>query len=134
MSQVTALLCRRFGFDRFRLACPVLHFGLTSVRGDQMPKQRERWIAAHQALGHDPHPAPTRENPEQWECKCDPDAVDRHLAHSHPGAGPPEVRPSREDETLAAGLHDVGENARRDHAPPGRTPSQPHPGSQDAKL
>ena len=22
-----------------------------------MPKQRERWIAAHQALGHDPHPA-----------------------------------------------------------------------------
>ena len=39
----------------------------------------------------------------------DPDAVwDRHLAHSHSGAGPPEVRPSREDETLAAGLHDVG--------------------------
>ena len=40
-----------------------------------MPKQRERWIAAHQALGHDPHPAPTQENPERWECKCDPDAV-----------------------------------------------------------
>ena len=40
-----------------------------------MPKQRERWIAAHQAMGHHPHPAPTKENPEQWECKCDPDAV-----------------------------------------------------------
>ena len=38
-------------------------------------EQRERWIAAHQALGHDPHPAPTKENPEQWECKCDPDAA-----------------------------------------------------------
>ena len=40
-----------------------------------MPKQRERWIAAHQAMGHHPHPAPTRENPEEWECKCAPDAV-----------------------------------------------------------
>ena len=33
-----------------------------------MPKQRERWIAAHQAMGHHPHPAPTKENPECWEC------------------------------------------------------------------
>ena len=40
-----------------------------------MPKQRERWIAAHQAMGHHPHPAPTKENPERWECKCDQDAV-----------------------------------------------------------
>ena len=38
-------------------------------------KQRDRWIAAHQALGHDPHPAPTFQNPEQWECKCAADAV-----------------------------------------------------------
>ena len=40
-----------------------------------MNHQRERWIAAHQGLGHHPHPAPTPENPEKWECKCDPDAV-----------------------------------------------------------
>ena len=33
-----------------------------------MPKQRERWIAAHQAMGHHPHPAPTKENPEEWDC------------------------------------------------------------------
>ena len=37
--------------------------------------------------------------------------VDCRLAHSHSGAGPPEVRPSREDETLAAGLHDGGETS-----------------------
>ena len=45
------------------------------MRGDQLPKQRERWITAHREMGHHPHPAPTKENPEQWECKCDPDAV-----------------------------------------------------------
>ena len=25
--------------------------------------------------GHEPYAAPTRENPERWECKCDPDVV-----------------------------------------------------------
>lgn len=35
----------------------------------------KRWIAHHRDLGHHPHPAPTIQNPEQWECKCDPDAV-----------------------------------------------------------
>ena len=34
-----------------------------------------QWIVAHREMGHHPHPAPTKENPEQWECKCDPDAV-----------------------------------------------------------
>jgi len=35
----------------------------------------EEWAARHRALGHHPHPAPTSENPEQWECKCDLDAI-----------------------------------------------------------
>jgi hypothetical protein len=35
----------------------------------------EEWAAHHRGQGHNPHPAPTRENPERWECKCDPDAV-----------------------------------------------------------
>jgi len=34
----------------------------------------EKWVAHHRGLGHHPHPAPTEENPERWECKCDPDA------------------------------------------------------------
>jgi len=34
----------------------------------------ERWIEEHRARGHHPYPAPTKANPEQWECKCDPDA------------------------------------------------------------
>ena len=33
------------------------------------------WVAHHCCQGHDPHPAPTNENPERWECKCDPEAV-----------------------------------------------------------
>ena len=36
---------------------------------------REAWIAAHRGKGHNPYPAPTVENPERWECKCEPDAV-----------------------------------------------------------
>lgn len=28
----------------------------------------------HRRKGHHPYPAPTKENPERWECKCDPDA------------------------------------------------------------
>ena len=34
----------------------------------------EVWAERHRLEGHHPHPAPTKENPEQWECKCDPDA------------------------------------------------------------
>src|SRR5271167_1139414 len=30
----------------------------------------EEWAALHRSLGHDPHPAPTDENPERWECEC----------------------------------------------------------------
>ncbi len=36
---------------------------------------REEWVAQHRCQGHNPHPAPTNENPERWECKCDPEAV-----------------------------------------------------------
>ena len=35
---------------------------------------RDGWIAQHRDQGHHPYPAPTRENPERWECKCDPEA------------------------------------------------------------
>jgi hypothetical protein len=34
----------------------------------------EQWAERHRLVGHHPHPAPTNENPERWECKCDPDA------------------------------------------------------------
>ncbi|WP_148305414.1 hypothetical protein [Mycobacterium asiaticum] len=36
---------------------------------------REHWVADHHQRGHEPYAAPTKENPEQWECTCDPDAV-----------------------------------------------------------
>jgi hypothetical protein len=36
---------------------------------------REEWVAQHRCLGHQPRPAPTSENPERWECRCDPEAV-----------------------------------------------------------
>jgi hypothetical protein len=35
----------------------------------------EEWVGHHRCQRHNPHPAPTNENPERWECKCDPDAV-----------------------------------------------------------
>jgi hypothetical protein len=41
-------------------------------RREQM---REQWIAHHREQGHEPYAAPTKENPECWECRCDPDAV-----------------------------------------------------------
>ena len=36
---------------------------------------RQEWVAHHRCQGHNPHPAPTIENPEPWECKCDLEAV-----------------------------------------------------------
>ena len=30
----------------------------------------EVWAERHRDMGHHPHPAPTKENPEQWECEC----------------------------------------------------------------
>ena len=36
---------------------------------------REQWISHHREQGHQPYAAPTVENPERWDCKCDPDAV-----------------------------------------------------------
>jgi hypothetical protein len=38
------------------------------------PYSVEAWADRHRRDGHHPHPAPTTENPERWECKCDPDA------------------------------------------------------------
>ena len=35
----------------------------------------DEWVAHHRGQGHNPHRAPTNENPEQWLCKCDPDAT-----------------------------------------------------------
>ncbi|OSC32297.1 hypothetical protein B8W69_00430 [Mycobacterium vulneris] len=54
---------------------------MSAVRGwiDQpsstMEQVREQWIASHREQGHEPYAAPTQENPERWECKCDPAAV-----------------------------------------------------------
>jgi hypothetical protein len=39
------------------------------------PHSVEAWAERHRRDGHQPHPAPTAENPERWECKCDPDAA-----------------------------------------------------------
>lgn len=50
-------------------------FGWIGPPPSTMEQMRERWIAHHRAQGHEPYAARTRENPERWECKCDPDAV-----------------------------------------------------------
>jgi hypothetical protein len=39
------------------------------------PHSVDAWAERHRRDGHHPHPAPTAENPEQWQCKCDPDAL-----------------------------------------------------------
>ena len=39
-----------------------------------MEQKREQWIVHHRQQGHEPYAAPSKENPERWECKCDPDA------------------------------------------------------------
>lgn len=64
------------------------HVSLIQVAGNTMSAERgwiieprpnpnsvEVWAERHRCEGLHPHPAPTLENPEQWECKCDPDAV-----------------------------------------------------------
>jgi hypothetical protein len=30
----------------------------------------EEWVEHHRLEGHHPHPAPTQENPERWDCGC----------------------------------------------------------------
>jgi len=30
----------------------------------------EEWAERHRLEGHHPHPAPTDENPERWDCDC----------------------------------------------------------------
>jgi len=39
------------------------------------PNDVESWAERHRLEGHHPHPAPTPENSEQWECRCDPEAA-----------------------------------------------------------
>jgi hypothetical protein len=31
---------------------------------------RQQWIDRHRDVGHEPYAAPSRENPERWECDC----------------------------------------------------------------
>ena len=50
------------------------------VGGDEQGRGRgamscDEWVAQHRCQGHHPHPAPTNENRERWECKCNPEAV-----------------------------------------------------------
>jgi hypothetical protein len=42
--------------------------------GRRPPILAAEWVATHRDQGHHPYPNPTPENPERWECKCDPDA------------------------------------------------------------
>jgi hypothetical protein len=30
----------------------------------------EEWVERHRREGHHPHAAPTKENPERWDCEC----------------------------------------------------------------
>jgi hypothetical protein len=30
----------------------------------------EEWVERHRLAGHYPHSAPTKENPERWDCEC----------------------------------------------------------------
>lgn len=34
------------------------------------PNGVEAWVQRHRDEGHHPHPAPTTENPERWDCEC----------------------------------------------------------------
>jgi hypothetical protein len=40
----------------------------------KIDRQTEIWAERHRLEGHHPYPAPTLDNPERWECKCDPNA------------------------------------------------------------
>ena len=62
----------------------------------------EEWAERHRRAGHHPHPAPTDENPERWDCGCG--GVNRiltgeqirrkfaHLRHISPRSGPSKKR------------------------------------------
>ena len=41
----------------------------------------EEWAAHHRGQGHHPHPAPTKENPERWDCDCG--GINRTLTVEH---------------------------------------------------
>ncbi|MCV7401283.1 hypothetical protein H7K24_14085 [Mycobacterium fragae] len=48
---------------------------IVRYREQRIVRYREQWIAHHREQSHEPYAAPIRENPERWECKCDPDVV-----------------------------------------------------------
>jgi hypothetical protein len=46
------------------------------------------WAEDHRRQGHHPHPAPTDENPERWDCGCGglwriltPEQIEKKFAH-----------------------------------------------------
>lgn len=43
---------------------------LAKLRADNDLFDGVNWVGRHRFQGHDPHPAPTRENPERWDCDC----------------------------------------------------------------
>ncbi|MEB3021472.1 hypothetical protein [[Mycobacterium] crassicus] len=43
---------------------------LAKLRDDNDGYDGVSWIGRHRFRGHDPHPAPTAEDPERWDCDC----------------------------------------------------------------
>jgi hypothetical protein len=41
-----------------------------SREAERIAARVEEWAAHHRGQGHNPRPAPTRENPERWDCEC----------------------------------------------------------------
>jgi hypothetical protein len=41
-----------------------------SREAERIAARVEEWAAHHRGQGHHPHPAPTQENPERWDCEC----------------------------------------------------------------
>ena len=86
----------------------------------------EAWAERHRRVGHHPHPALTKENPERWDCECGhlwriltPEQVRRkfaHLKHDHPRRNLaddlPVGRPSGPPLRIAARYADGGPTSR----------------------
>uniref|UniRef100_A0A0F5N2Q3 Uncharacterized protein n=1 Tax=Mycolicibacter arupensis TaxID=342002 RepID=A0A0F5N2Q3_9MYCO len=43
---------------------------LAKLRDDNDRFDGVNWIGRHRFRGHNPHPAPTRDSPERWDCDC----------------------------------------------------------------
>ncbi|SPM32354.1 Mycobacterium rhizamassiliense ORFan [Mycobacterium rhizamassiliense] len=109
-----------------------------------MEQMREQWIAHHREQGHEPDAAPTRENPERWECKCDPDAVwtavwriltpeqirmkFAHLKHRPRSTNPDHLVPGVASPTNVPPLR-ISDR----YAYPAARPSAPRPGGLDGE-